>query len=94
MTNDFATVEATHDSEELKSAMQNAGVVGASTIWRAFFMSVYAVSAKSPLQQLTFPPAAKSWQGNDNLRAKRRARLRLRVLTSEIWLLLSSSDRF
>jgi hypothetical protein len=26
-------------------------------------MSVYAVSAKSPLQQLTFPPAAKSRQG-------------------------------
>jgi hypothetical protein len=36
VTNDFATVEATHDSEELKSAMQNAGVVGASTIWRHF----------------------------------------------------------
>jgi hypothetical protein len=27
VTNDFATVETTHDSEELKSAMQNAGVV-------------------------------------------------------------------
>jgi len=32
VTNDFAMVEATHDSEELESAMQNAGVVGASTI--------------------------------------------------------------
>jgi len=33
---DFTTIEAAHafvDSEELKSAMQNAGVVGAPTIW-------------------------------------------------------------
>ena len=36
VTNDFATVEATHDSEELKSAMQIAGVVVVSTIWRPF----------------------------------------------------------
>ena len=36
VTHDFATVEAAHafvDSEELKSAMQNAGVAGAPTIW-------------------------------------------------------------
>jgi len=36
VTHDFATVEAAHafvNSEELKSAMQNAGVVGAPTIW-------------------------------------------------------------
>jgi hypothetical protein len=36
VTHDFATVEAAHafvDSEELKSAMQNAGVVGTPTIW-------------------------------------------------------------
>ena len=36
VTHDFATVEASHafvNSEELKSAMQNAGVVGAPTIW-------------------------------------------------------------
>jgi hypothetical protein len=36
VTHNFATVEAAHafvNSEELKSAMQNAGVVGAPTIW-------------------------------------------------------------
>jgi hypothetical protein len=36
VTHDFATVEAAHafvDSEELKSAMQNAGVAGTPTIW-------------------------------------------------------------
>ena len=36
VTHDFATVEAAHafaNSEELKSAMQKAGVVGAPTIW-------------------------------------------------------------
>jgi hypothetical protein len=36
VTHDFATDEAAHafaNSEELKSAMQNAGVVGAPTIW-------------------------------------------------------------
>ncbi len=36
VTHDFATVEAAHafvNSDELKSAMQNAGVVGAPTIW-------------------------------------------------------------
>jgi hypothetical protein len=36
VTHDFATVEAAHafvNSEELKKAMQNAGVVGAPTIW-------------------------------------------------------------
>jgi len=36
VTHDFATIEAAHafvNSEELKSAMQNAGVVGMPTIW-------------------------------------------------------------
>jgi hypothetical protein len=36
VTHVFATVEAAHafvNSDELKSAMQNAGVVGAPTIW-------------------------------------------------------------
>ena len=36
VTHDFATVEAAQafvKSDELKKAMQNAGVVGASTIW-------------------------------------------------------------
>jgi hypothetical protein len=36
VTHDFATVEAARafvNSEELKSTMQNAGVVGAPTIW-------------------------------------------------------------
>ena len=36
VTHDFATVETAHafaNSEELKSAMQNAGVAGAPTIW-------------------------------------------------------------
>ena len=36
VTHDFATVEAAHafvNSEELKSAMQNAGVAGPPTIW-------------------------------------------------------------
>ena len=37
VTNDFGPIEVTHgflDSEELKGAMRNAGVVGAPTIWR------------------------------------------------------------
>ena len=36
ITHDFGTVEAAHaflKSEDLKNAMQNAGVIGAPTIW-------------------------------------------------------------